>query len=162
MEQSFSVTHVTLKIESSFDDFTKKFEEAIGRFVEPSIEEIDSEPTLTRDTITSMAGMENMYMFPTGNPGKMLKLQGGHNRIKQYAWGNPLMAGKLININLGVALYAPFRMLVYETDANEVVAEYDLPSSYFHQFGTEVETVGFGLDKKIRLLIDFASDGSAK
>jgi uncharacterized protein (DUF302 family) len=157
MERTFAVTKVTQKIDSTFDNFTKNFEAAIGRFIAPTDEAIDTDPEGTIEAIKAKAGMENMYMFPTGDPGQVLRLQGGAYRVKQYAWGNPLMAGNIIKINIGVALYAPFRMIVFENDQNEVYVEYDKPSTYFQLFDEKVRTVGQTLDEKIQKLIIHAS-----
>lgn len=157
MERTFLVTKVTQKVDSTFENFTKNFEAAIGRFLVPSDESVDTDPEGTIETIKAKAGMENMYMFPTGDPGQMLRLQGGTYRVKQYAWGNPLMAGNLIKMSIGVALYAPFRMIVYETDAKEVFVEYDKPSTYFHLFDEKVQAIGLGLDEKLQKLITHSS-----
>ncbi|AYL94306.1 DUF302 domain-containing protein [Mucilaginibacter celer] len=157
MERTFSVTKVTQKIESTFDNFVKNFEAAIGRFIAPSDEAANADPEGTIEAIKAKAGMENMYMFPTGDPGQVLRLQGGTYRVKQFAWGNPLMAGNLIKMNIGVALYAPFRMIVFENDEKEVFVEYDKPSTYFSLFDEKVKTVGHGLDEKIEKLIAYSA-----
>lgn len=157
MERTFSVTKVTQKIDSTFENFTSNFEAAIGRFIAPTDEIADSDPEGTIEAIKAKAGMENMYMFPTGDPGQVLRLQGGTYRVKQYAWGNPLMAGNIIKIDIGVALYAPFRMIVFENDEKDVFVEYDKPSTYFQLFDEKVQAVGKVLDEKIQKLIAYSS-----
>ncbi|WP_454801309.1 DUF302 domain-containing protein [Mucilaginibacter phyllosphaerae] len=157
MERSFTVTKVTQKVDSTFENFTKNFEAAIGRFIAPTDESVDNDPEGTIEAIKAKGGMENMYMFPTGDPGQMLRLQGGTFRVKQYAWGNPLMAGNLVKMSIGVALYAPFRMIVYENDEKELFVEYDKPSTYFSLFDEKVKTVGLGLDEKIEKLINHSA-----
>jgi uncharacterized protein (DUF302 family) len=51
---------------------------------------------------------------------------------------------------LAAALYAPLRVVLYETDQGTSVFEYDLPSSLFGQFGGDrVTEVGKKLDREL-------------
>jgi uncharacterized protein (DUF302 family) len=51
---------------------------------------------------------------------------------------------------LPAALYAPFRVVLYENDDGRATFEYDQPSSLFGQFGDErVTAVARGLDDAI-------------
>ena len=52
--------------------------------------------------------------------------------------------------NLAAALYAPLRVVLYETENGTSVFEYDLPSSLFGQFEDELVTeVGRTLDSEL-------------
>lgn len=55
----------------------------------------------------------------------------------QYLLGNPLFAVEMTRYAIGAALYAPLRVLIYETEEGQTCVEYDLPSSLFGQFGDE-------------------------
>ncbi|WP_258608437.1 hypothetical protein [Mesorhizobium sp. AR10] len=52
--------------------------------------------------------------------------------------------------NLGAALYAPLRVALFETEAGEVVFEYDKPSTLFGQLEDErITEVGLYLDREL-------------
>ena len=55
---------------------------------------------------------------------------------------------------LGAALYAPLRVVLYEALDGRTVFEYDLPSSLFGQFGDDrVTEVGRELDGQLEMLL---------
>jgi hypothetical protein len=52
--------------------------------------------------------------------------------------------------NLGAAIYAPLRVVLFETEAGDVVFEYDKPSTLFGQFGDEkITEVARYLDREL-------------
>ena len=56
--------------------------------------------------------------------------------------------------HLGAALYAPLRVVLYETEGGEVLFEYDRPSSLFGQFESdEVLKVGLYLDRELEVVL---------
>jgi hypothetical protein len=72
----------------------------------------------------------------------------------QYDIGNPLIASKMPQHRLAAALYAPFRVVLYENDDGRATFEYDQPSSLFGQFGDErVTTVAHGLGDAIARIL---------
>jgi uncharacterized protein (DUF302 family) len=51
---------------------------------------------------------------------------------------------------IGAALYAPLRVLIYETEDGRTCIEYDRPSSLFGQFGdARVSPMAATLDQKL-------------
>lgn len=56
--------------------------------------------------------------------------------------------------NMGVALYAPLTVLIYEKTPGSVRVEYDLPSTTFGQFrDPDIDKVAAVLDTKLYALL---------
>jgi uncharacterized protein (DUF302 family) len=60
---------------------------------------------------------------------------------------------------IAAALYAPLRVLLYETDDGKTCVEYDRPSSLFGQFGDDrVTHMAEVLDQKLEALAKAATE----
>ncbi|REF89194.1 uncharacterized protein (DUF302 family) [Methylovirgula ligni] len=91
-----------------------------------------------------------LSIFRSRDHGGVLQMAGLFRKALQYDVGNPLTASKMTRHRLSAALYAPFRVLLYENERGKAVFEYDKPSSLFGQFGDETVTeVARGLDTAI-------------
>jgi hypothetical protein len=68
----------------------------------------------------------------------------------QYEIGNPLTAAKMTSKLVAAGLYAPLRVVLYESDAGGSTFEYDLPSLQFGQFGDpDIAVIGKQLDHEL-------------
>lgn len=67
----------------------------------------------------------------------MLAIAGGRRNAVQCDIGNPLTASEMTRHDLGAALYAPLRVVLFEDGQGKAIFEYDKPSSFFSQFGDE-------------------------
>jgi uncharacterized protein (DUF302 family) len=91
-----------------------------------------------------------LAIFQTRDHGALLQISGRPRKAIQYDIGNPLTASKMTQQQLPAALYAPFRVVLYENEDGHATFEYDQPSSLFGQFGDErVTAVARGLDDAI-------------
>jgi uncharacterized protein (DUF302 family) len=91
-----------------------------------------------------------LAIFQTRDHGGLLQITGRLRKAIQYDIGNPLTASRMTRHQLAAALYAPFRVILYENDDGRATFEYDQPSSLFGQFGDErVTVVARGLDDAI-------------
>ena len=91
-----------------------------------------------------------LFMFLHRDHGELLAIAGQKRNAVQYEIGNPITASTMTRHNLGAALYAPLRVVLFETEDGEVVFEYDKPSTLFGQFGDErVTEVGRYLDREL-------------
>jgi hypothetical protein len=62
---------------------------------------------------------------------------------------------------LAAAMYAPFRIVLYENEQGRAVFEYDKPSSLFGQFGDErVTMIALELDVAIERVLECVADES--
>lgn len=92
-----------------------------------------------------------LFLFLERDHGALLAIAGGKRNAVQYEIGNPITASKMTRHHLGAALYAPLRVVLFETESGETVFEYDRPSSLFGQFGNErVTEVGLYLDRELQ------------
>jgi uncharacterized protein (DUF302 family) len=99
-----------------------------------------------------------LSIFLKRDHGSLLEIAGGRRNAIQYDIGNPLTASKMTRHDLGAALYAPLRVVLFEDGQGKAVFEYDKPSSFFSQFGDErVTEVGCYLDRTLEnVLLDAA------
>ncbi|AYL94305.1 DUF302 domain-containing protein [Mucilaginibacter celer] len=160
MESVNSVRHIVLELMSTFDEFVNNLESAAGKFDEPVLLEISHDPKGARAKMEAMAGREGLMIFSRLDHGQLLKLYGIETKAFVYGIGNPLIAGSMTRTNPAAGLYAPVRVMVYQEKGKPVTVEYDEPSSFFGQFGSEIGAVGLALDKKLYDLILAADLGN--
>jgi uncharacterized protein (DUF302 family) len=95
-----------------------------------------------------------LSIFLARDHGSLLEIAGGQRNAIQYDIGNPLTASKMTRYDLGAALYAPLRVVLFEDQQGRAVFEYDKPSSFFSQFGDErVTDVGIYLDSALETVL---------
>jgi uncharacterized protein (DUF302 family) len=99
-----------------------------------------------------------LSIFLERDHGSLLEIAGHRRNAIQYDIGNPLTASKMTRHDLGAALYAPLRVVLFEDQQGRAVFEYDKPSSFFSQFDDErVTEVGLYLDTTLEaVLLDAA------
>jgi uncharacterized protein (DUF302 family) len=103
------------------------------------------------------AGPE-LSIFLELDHGAVLRLYGVCRNAIQYLIGNPLTASKMTRFGLAAGLYAPLRVIFYETDEGGSRFEYDLPSSLFGQFGDErITEVARALDVELGRVLSAAA-----
>ena len=97
-----------------------------------------------------MVGPSGFMLFKTANHGALLRIVGKPRKAMQYLLGNPLFAIEMTQHAIGAGLYAPLRVLIYETDDGTTCVEYDRPSSLFGQFGdARINRMAALLDQKL-------------
>ncbi len=154
-ETRFTVVHVRVTSDKPFADVQTAFERRLGQF-EPDVYEALAEggnPEQVRARLEAMAGSSGFMLFGTSDHGRLLRLVGPKRRAVQFVIGNPLFAVEMTRYATGASLYAPLRVLIYETDDGKTRIEYDRPSSLFGQFGDErVGRMAATLDEKLEAL----------
>jgi hypothetical protein len=96
----------------------------------------------------------NLWLFHTRDHGALIAAEGRSEKALQLDIGNPLTAESMTRHQLGAALYAPLRVLLYEDPDGQAIFEYDLPSSFFSQFGDpRVTAVGRDLDTELEAIL---------
>ena len=154
MSTLIEVHHQMVKATSSFDDFTRQLEAALGRFDPTVLQKAGTEPTVVAAQLKAMEGEQGLMLFNIEDHGQALAVVGAPRKARQYVLGNPLIAMSMTRLDLRAALYAPLHVLVYEAPDQAVYIEYDLPSSLFGQFGNAAVTeVAQELDEKVVKLL---------
>ena len=99
-------------------------------------------------------GEQGFMIIQIFDHGADLLLVGQRRKAKQYLIGNPLLAIQVNRYDIRAALYAPLRVLVFESAPGRTVVEFDQPSTLFGQFGqSEVTAVGVEDDGKLDRVI---------
>ena len=155
MERQIEVCHVSMEIHADFDGFTHKFELLLGRFDKSSLNETD--PKVMEKRLKEIGKEEDLMLFEVYNHGDLLNILESPKKAKQYVLGNPLTAIKMTRHDIRAGLYAPLRVLAYETGDHSTRIEFDQPSSLFGQFNDpEINATAQSLDKKLTNLIQKA------
>ena len=105
-----TVEHVVVQSNRSWDQVTKVIEERLG----PS----------------------GFSILSKVEQGQLLSLLGNPSKAIQYAVGNPLLAIQMIAQAPEVALYAPLRLTVYESEKGKTCVAYDRFSSLLGHMST--------------------------
>lgn len=99
-----------------------------------------------------------LFIFLKRDHGAMLRA-GKPGKALQYEIGNPVTAASMTQHQLPAALYAPLRVVLYETATGHATFEYDKPSTLFGQFGDEqVSAVGRELDVELERALRRAAE----
>jgi uncharacterized protein (DUF302 family) len=158
-EVTVPVRHVRIAIDTSFEDARGAFESILL--------ELDTRITawLRGDGVERARPLlehgSDLSIFQSHDHGRVLRLAGLVRNAVQYDIGNPLTASTMTRHELAAALYAPFRVVLYEDDDGHAVFEYDRPSSLFGQFADErVTAVGRALDAAIERVLQQTSEAA--
>ncbi|GAB3788844.1 hypothetical protein GCM10028818_56210 [Spirosoma horti] len=161
MEKDYSAILVSVNLESTFEAFTQQLEASLGRFNLSALEKAAHDPVVVEAEIKKMLGEESLVLFNVEDLGNLLSLTGPAKKAKRYFVGNFLMAAKIISMDLRLGLYAPIRVLVYESDESKVIVNYEKPSSLFSRLENElISKTSLGLDAKLKNIIE-SSDKKA-
>jgi uncharacterized protein (DUF302 family) len=156
-ETTITVQHVKILLARSFESARDAFESVLPRLnVEALGLQHDGQVDRARELLEHGA---ELSIFQSRDHGEVLRMAGLARKALQYEVGNPLTALKMTRRQLSAALYAPFRVVLYEDAQGHAVFEYDKPSSLFGQFGDEEATaVARGLDGAIERTIRQVGD----
>jgi uncharacterized protein (DUF302 family) len=152
--KSNQITHVVVKLNTSFENFTGRLEGALGRLDLELLAGHFKSPESVQDAIKKMEGYQGLMLFNKYDHGSLLTVIYAPRKAIHYMIGNPLIASTMTRYDLRAGLYAPLQAVVYEAEDKTAYIEYDLPSDLFGQFGnTDVTSTGKSLDDKFDKLI---------
>src|SRR5215470_12638796 len=134
------VQHRSFLIERDYEEFTGRLEQILGRFVPSKLKGLT--PDAAKEALKSMEGEQGFMIIQIIDHGADLLLVGQRRKAKLYLIGNPLLAIQVNRYDIRAALYAPLRVLVFESDPGRTVVEFDQPSTLFGQFGQDEVTAG--------------------
>jgi len=151
-----TVEHVRVAVNKPFDKVIRAFEEQLGRFDPEVYKALDGreEPEKVKARIQAMMGSSGFMLFMTSDHGALLRLTGQKKKAIQYVVGNPLFALQMTQHDIRAGLYAPLRVLIYESEDAKTCVEYDKPSMLFGQFGNlKITEFAETLDQKLAQLV---------
>ena len=136
----FTVQHRSLLIERGYEEFTGRLEQILGRFVASKLKGLT--PDAAKEALKSMEGEQGLMIIQIIDHGADLLMVGQRRKAKLYLIGNPLLAIQVNRYDIRAALYAPLRVLVFESEHGCTVVEFDQASTLFGQFGRNEVTAG--------------------
>jgi uncharacterized protein (DUF302 family) len=135
------VQHRSLLIERDYEEFTGRLEQILGRFVPSKLKGLTPDGAM-EEALKSMEGEQGFMIINIFDHGADLEMVGQRRKAKQYLIGNPLVAIQITRHDIRAGLYAPLRVLVFESEPGRTVVEFDQPSTLFGQFGEDAVTAG--------------------
>jgi uncharacterized protein (DUF302 family) len=154
---TIQLQHRTVDLAVDFDTFSRNLVSLLGHFnpADVTIAATDLKRGLER--LQASQGEQGLMLFDGthSDHGALFPLVGKPARKSiRYHIGNPLIAIRMEQKNMGVALYAPLTVLAYELTPGSVRVEYDLPTSTFGQFhDPDIDKVAAILDPKLYALL---------
>jgi choline dehydrogenase len=108
----------------------------------------------SKQAIEKRFGKSDFGIFSKIKHGLLLSLAGKPRKAIQYTIGNPLLAVQMTKHVWEAALYAPFKLLIYEDDTGRTIITYDRFSSLLSPFhNEEVNRIAQVVDKKLEDLV---------
>src|SRR4030095_10304488 len=116
------VQHRSLLIERGYEEFTGRLEQILGRFVASELKGLTPDGAI--QALKSMEGEQGFMIINIFDHGADLLMVGQRRKAKQYLIGNPLLAIQVNRYDIRAALYAPLRVLVFESAPGRTVVEF--------------------------------------
>ena len=134
-QRRIQIEHVRIEAAKPFEAVKAALEELVPP-LDPAIPEALRQGDIERAKEALQRGPD-LAIFSARDHGGLLRIAGLARKAVQYEIGNPLTATRMTQHQLPASLYAPLRVLLYESEAGHAVFEYDRPSSLFGQFADE-------------------------
>ena len=146
------VTRLVIDVDSSFDEFKNRYEEAVPAFSPEKIAGLpDWNAVVAR---TAELAPQGFLLYGKVDASPVMKLNGHTRRAVTYLMGNHTVAETMYGKDPGVMLYAPLRTLIYEDLNGKVHFSIDQPSTRFSSFGNDdIAATGKRLDEKLAGLL---------
>jgi uncharacterized protein (DUF302 family) len=146
------IDHVRIEAAKPFEAVKAALEDLVPP-LDPAIPEALRQGNIERVKEALQRGPE-LAIFSARDHGGLLRIADLARKAVQYEIGNPLTATRMTQHHLPASLYAPLRVVLYESEAGHAVFEYDRPSSLFGQFGDErVTAVARELDASLERVL---------
>lgn len=151
------IQHRTIDLPVEFDVFHRNLVSLLGHFNPADVTIAAHDMKRGVERLQASQGEQGLMLFDGVHTdhGALFALVGKPVRKSmRYHIGNPLIAIRMEQKNMGVAMYAPLTVLAYEASPGTVRVEYDLPTSTFGQFkDPDIDKVAAILDPKLYALL---------
>ncbi len=152
--RSDTIQHSCVFTGLGFDAAVRAFEGELGR-LDPAVtprlvERRAAWPEVERE-IEKIGGSHGLMIIERVDLGSVASLSGRQKRCLLYLVGNPVIANRIISVDLRGCFYVPFRVALYDDgDPQGAVIAYDRPSSFLATLGQpELTAIAEELDRKI-------------
>jgi uncharacterized protein (DUF302 family) len=148
------IQHTDVATGRTYEALTEAFEQELGhldpltgvRLIEKKASWNEVEREMAR-----IAGPRGLMIIFRADQGKITSLSGREKQCSLYLVGNPVIAERIISIDLRASFYVPFRVCLYDDGRPDgAVISYDRPSFFLAALGNPALTeFGALLDRKI-------------
>jgi uncharacterized protein (DUF302 family) len=153
-----SISHVSVATGLPYDRLIEAFEGSLGKW-----DPIAGEPLWKKKAgwpdveaaIAKMAGPFGLMVLAKIDQGRITSLSGNSKMCSLYLVGNPVIANRIIEIDLRGSFYVPFRVAVHDDGGPDgSIISYDRPSSFLAALNRpELDAIGKSLDEKLDRVI---------
>jgi uncharacterized protein (DUF302 family) len=152
-----AIEHVTVPMRLPYDRLVSAFEAELGHLdpaVTKALVERRASWSEVEEEIERIGGVHGLMIIASANQGVVTSLSGKMKRCMLYLIGNPVIADKIIAIDIRASFYVPFRVAIFDCGKDGAIISYDRPSSFLAALGRpELKEFGILLDQKIEGLI---------
>ena len=153
----YTVTHYEQVCSRSYEEVVAAFEKSVGDADDGKF----LYGMLALNNVKDYEALCNRLFGPSGfmhiltfDHGHWLSFYGKDTKMVQYTYGNPLLAYTMLQHEIAMGLYVPFRVLIYQHPNGEVRISFDLPSSQMTWLGnSELDEKARQIDKKVLAFI---------
>lgn len=156
-----AVKHIHISSRRSFDEVKAALESRIRHVDLPHYRSYlqNGDTTSARAYLEKTAAPTGLSIIYALNHGGALALEDGSKKAMSYGIGNILTAASMTKHHLAAGLYAPIRVVLYESANGTAAIEYDKPSSTFRTFGdAAIDSAATQLDATLLSLLKEASN----
>lgn len=155
-ETTYETTRYNIETGQVFADFVVAFESAVPEFTLAQVSgATDWEEIVSSFEAHAPYGFQHYYKQ---RPSDAMSISGvGRDDALSvsYWMGNHTIAEQMYRHDPGVMLYAPLRVLIYESEEGNAIFSIGKPSDQFGSFGTaDITKVGDLLDMKVAALLE--------
>jgi uncharacterized protein (DUF302 family) len=155
---NFSILHVSVATGLPYDRLIEAFERSLGKWDPIAGATLWKEKASWQDVeaaIAKMAGPFGLMVLTKIDQGQITSLSGKSKMCSLYLVGNPVIANRIIEIDLRGSFYVPFRVAVHDDGGpNGGIISYDRPSSFLAALNRpELDAIGKSLDEKLDRVI---------
>ena len=154
LASSVTIQHTSIATGLTYNNLVRGFERELGRWdlvaADRLLKSNASWSEVERE-VDRMAGPRGLMNFLRINQGEIISLSGALKWCSLYLVGNPVIANKIISIDVRSSFYVPFRVCLYDSvTAGSAEISYDRPSSLLAGLEQpELKNIGLMLDQKI-------------
>jgi hypothetical protein len=152
VQSSMAIEHVTVAAGVPYDKLVVAFEAELGHLdpgATKALVERRASWSEVEKEIGRIGGVHGLMIVASANQGAVTSLSGKTKRCMLYLVGNPVIADKIIAIDIRASFYVPFRIALFD-NGKEGAISYDRPSSFLGTLGRpELKEFGVMLDGKV-------------
>ena len=154
VQRSDSIQHTCVATGLGYEALIRAFERELGHLDPAVTQRLVERKTAWSEVereIEAIGGSHDLMIIERADLGRVASLSGREKRCLLYLVGNPVIANRIISVDMRGCFYVPFRVALYDDGNPEgAVIAYDRPSSFLATLGRpELTEIGEDLDRKI-------------